>query len=194
MDSYSPRGAWGGGYQRWSAPRQSWSTGNRRGSAPTQQFASQRQWQSSSPQNWSNSASWGVNSGFQRPTWGAPAAGAVEETCVVCGASHPLVECDQFHQLSVEQRRDCIWNLKRCYRCCGANHRAADCGINQPCSICGQTSHHSLLHPNSPAGVDRSPVVTLASNAAGTVTGQKLLQLSGTTPASTPSTPAVCRW
>ena len=191
MDSYYPRGAWGGGYQRWSAPRQSWSTGNRRWSAPTQQFASQRQWQSSSPQNWSNSASRGVNSGFQCPTWGAPTTGAVEEACVVCGASHPLVECDQFHQLPVEQRRDCIWTFKRCYRCCGAGHRAAECYVNQPCSICGQSFHHSLLHPNPPGGVDRSSAAPSASSVVETATGQKLLQLSGTTPASTPSTPAV---
>ena len=185
MDSYDPRGAWGGSYQRWSAPRQSWTTGNQR----------QRQWQFHSSQNWSNPASAGVNSGFQRPTWGAPTAGAVEEACVVCGASHSLVECDQFQQLPVEQRRDCIWTFKRCYRCCGAGHRAAECYVNQPCSICGQSFHHSLLHPNPPGGVDRSSAAPSASSVVETATGQKLLQLSGTAsapsaPASTPSAPA----
>ena len=122
-----------------------------------------------------------------RSTWGAPSPGAVEETCVVCGAAHGLPDCPTFCQLPVGQRRDCIRDQKRCYRCCGANHRAAMCGSSEACASCGSMAHHSLLHPNPTAGGDRSTVTTVASNAAASATGQKLLQLSGTAPAPSSS-------
>ena len=92
VDSYAPRASFGGGPQRQgSSWRQPWSNGGQRWAAPAQQWASPRPWNSYSPQNGSRQApraSWGATSGPVRPTWGAPSSGAVEETCVVCGASH----------------------------------------------------------------------------------------------------------
>ena len=66
--------------------------------------------------------------------------------CPFCNEEHNIWACDTFKKQSVEERRETIKNLKRCYLCLRTGHGVKDCKM-RPCDIdgCGK-KHNKMLH------------------------------------------------
>ncbi|XP_039453257.1 uncharacterized protein LOC120432183 [Culex pipiens pallens] len=111
------------------------------------------------------------------------ATDAGPQKCPVCKGSHQASYCPDFKRLSVEQRIKTIYEQKLCKNCLRVGHRMWTCPIAARCSTCGGR-HHSLIHPEKPAGVRGSasnrpaPVVQQAAGSS--------VPSAGTGTASTP--------
>ena len=57
--------------------------------------------------------------------------------------------CSNFVALNVDQRRQVVYALRKCFKCLGDNHRANQCPQSVMCGQCGQRNHHSLMHFDS---------------------------------------------
>ncbi|XP_058817877.1 uncharacterized protein LOC131681183 [Topomyia yanbarensis] len=72
--------------------------------------------------------------------------------CPLCSAnSHVgLDKCEQFHKLSVAQRRSAANSCKVCYICLKSDHSRRNCKSEKKCSIC-KKNHHELVHSDDSA-------------------------------------------
>ncbi|XP_011858062.1 PREDICTED: uncharacterized protein LOC105555647 [Vollenhovia emeryi] len=68
----------------------------------------------------------------------------IANNCPACkNKQHPLFKCDNFKQLSVPKRIECVKNAMLCYNCL-RSHRGKPCNYSH-CTIC-QRRHNTLLH------------------------------------------------
>ena len=79
-------------------------------------------------------------------------------TCFHCEQPHMLTSCDDFLNMTYDERVQVARDKRLCYRCLVKGHSAAKCRREVSCGKCHSTRHHELIHPPS------DPVVT--SNAA----------------------------
>ena len=65
--------------------------------------------------------------------------------CVFCDRpTHLSKDCRTFGK--PQERRDRIFELRKCFRCLQTGHRARECKQSKPCTECGGNGHHSLIH------------------------------------------------
>ena len=80
--------------------------------------------------------------------------------CIVqsCSQNHPPWLCEEFKALPVTSRKTLVEKSKRCYRCLGVGHKAAECTRARKCGIsgCSSTQHNRLLHRDTPEAVLQS--------------------------------------
>lgn len=65
--------------------------------------------------------------------------------CPQCNESHKLYSCQNFRNLSVEDRRKLITTASLCFNCFGKGHSATDCKSRYSCHKC-RKRHNTLLH------------------------------------------------
>ena len=77
--------------------------------------------------------------------------------CIVqsCSQNHPPWLCEEFKALPVISRKALVERSKRCYRCLGVGHKAAECTRARKCGVsgCNSTQHNRLLHRDPPDAV-----------------------------------------
>ena len=105
----------------WLNKGASWRPGNQQGSQPGNQQGGQ-QWKRHRP-------------------WLSQSV-----SCVLCQDTHLVETCSGFLTMNVDQRRQIIFAMRRCYKCLSEGHRANQCLQYVVCNQCGQPSHHELLH------------------------------------------------
>ena len=66
--------------------------------------------------------------------------------CFYCGLDHSHLDCLQFKQLDYAQKKDALFQKRRCFRCCSDEHGARNCKTQLKCDICQKTNHITLLH------------------------------------------------
>ena len=108
------------------------------------------------------------------------ALGAIESTenakkvCVRCKKEHQLWNCQEFKDLSLEDKYSFVKSEKLCFGCLGGNQQIKDCRIKL-CEIGGcKRKQNRLLHPKVKA--DQNSTSTIAR---GNIVRQKgLLQVA----------------
>ena len=66
--------------------------------------------------------------------------------CKLCSnASHFLIQCPDFRNMTVEQRQATFQRLKACGNCLEEDHSSRNCPSKRSSRTCGRR-HHSLLH------------------------------------------------
>ena len=68
-----------------------------------------------------------------------------KQPCAKCNGEHGIWRCDQFGDLTVDQRIKTARELQLCLNCLSRDHIAADCSSTHRCKTCNKL-HHSLLH------------------------------------------------
>ncbi|XP_057379661.1 uncharacterized protein LOC130701900 [Daphnia carinata] len=74
---------------------------------------------------------------------------STSSTCPVCDSHnrHPLSQCRQFRQLTVEKRAAIVKDFKACFRCLERDHLSHDCKRRERCSTANcEGFHHPLMH------------------------------------------------
>lgn len=64
--------------------------------------------------------------------------------CAACGEPHSLYTCNKFSNMTVQERKQLVFNCRLCYNCLKSNHQSRQCK-SKPCPLCGK-KHHSKLH------------------------------------------------
>lgn len=64
--------------------------------------------------------------------------------CDHCQASHYIVACPKFRELTPRQRLLVVKQLRLCFNCL-RHHAVAACKTTKRCTHCG-TNHHTMLH------------------------------------------------
>lgn len=75
--------------------------------------------------------------------------------CLNCGGNHMIFRCDQFRNLTSEQRVGRANQLKLCHNCLKQTHKTNECSSEFKCFICGK-SHNTLLHVECQVGLERT--------------------------------------
>ena len=70
--------------------------------------------------------------------------------CSLCTNNHPIFQCRQFSDLSVQQRREHIQSASLCFNCLRSGHSARDCTSTFRCRVC-KKAHNTLLHTEAPS-------------------------------------------
>ena len=102
--------------------------------------------------SWSNQGtSWrsGNQQGNQQggQQWNRPRSWLSQSvSCAFCQGTHSIETCSSFLAMNVDQRRQVVFAMRRCYKCLGEGHRANQCSQYVVCNQCGQPLHHGLLH------------------------------------------------
>ncbi|XP_075150742.1 uncharacterized protein LOC142224843 [Haematobia irritans] len=68
-----------------------------------------------------------------------------QQKCPLCSESHPLRLCEEFLQMSVNNRLETVKRLKCCTNCLASSHTFSNCKSSNICFFCKQ-KHHSHLH------------------------------------------------
>ena len=77
------------------------------------------------------------------------------QQCTECGGQHELSGCRDFERLSQSEKRAKVIRERRCYRCLGSGHRAAECPNRMRCRECDRphaTAAHDLNVTGTPSG------------------------------------------
>lgn len=64
--------------------------------------------------------------------------------CNFCKGEHKIYNCEKFHNLSIQERRDAVKTAGLCFNCLRKGHRSCDCTLSK-CKTCNRR-HHTLLH------------------------------------------------
>nr|XP_012143820.1 PREDICTED: uncharacterized protein LOC105662851 [Megachile rotundata] len=80
--------------------------------------------------------------------------------CPVCKKDHLIWSCQQFNELSVNDRKAIVVKAGLCFNCLRRGHGSISC-TRRTCRIC-QGKHHTLLHYRSP--LTNSSTQTLATS------------------------------
>ena len=108
------------------------------------------------------------------------ALGAVEATenakkvCVHCKKVHQLWNCQEFKDLSLENKYSFVKSEKLCFGCLGGNHQIKDCRIKRCAIGCCQRKHNRLLHPKVKAVQNSTSTFANGNN----VRQKRLLQVA----------------
>lgn len=78
----------------------------------------------------------------------ANASTGSDPSCSLCKQRHFLNKYPQFIEMSPNQRREIVQQVKRCFNCLSTKHAMAECKSRFSCRIC-QRKHHSMLHLDS---------------------------------------------
>ena len=73
-------------------------------------------------------------------------SGKSQPSCILCKGVHHLYACEQFQNLTPQERYGIVRKASICHNCLLANHRTIDCRRG-PCRKC-QKRHNTLLHFN----------------------------------------------
>ena len=76
-----------------------------------------------------------------------PVAAQKIRRCPLCTADHPVFECEQVKNSSIDQLKERIKTNKLCFNCLRKGHGVKDCHA-RGCQICNR-KHHTLFHPKS---------------------------------------------
>lgn len=80
--------------------------------------------------------------------------------CKFCNALHQTFHCQQFKDLSPQERVNFVKSSRACFNCLGS-HEVKYCKSKSLCKTCGRP-HHSLLHlPTSAPSTSSSPSVAM---------------------------------
>ena len=69
--------------------------------------------------------------------------------CLRAECRHYLVDCEKFKQLSPREKRQAVFDAKRCFNCLSPEHFVRDCVFRSKCRTCGPLSenkHATALH------------------------------------------------
>ena len=72
-------------------------------------------------------------------------AHAPVQSCVLCGRSHSLESCGQFHKMKLAERNVFVRKKGFCYRCMDGRHLLRTCSKRKERQTCGSL-HPILLH------------------------------------------------
>ncbi|XP_055603791.1 uncharacterized protein LOC129752026 [Uranotaenia lowii] len=78
-------------------------------------------------------------------------------TCVCCGQSHYMSQCERFIKMSLKEKLDFINTKRLCSSCLKGGHWARNCNSKFRCRTCNQ-KHHSFIHPGFSNVEERSTV------------------------------------
>lgn len=84
------------------------------------------------------------NSNKFKPKSGSYSYHALEQVCILCGASHGLQRCPEFLKLSVNERVEKVKEWKLCFNCLKSGHAYGAC-TSSWCNKC-RLKHNTLLH------------------------------------------------
>ena len=68
-------------------------------------------------------------------------------TCKVCSRNHDITQCQEFEDMTVQNRCDFVKRNRLCLNCLHHGHRAQECTKNSMCRQCN-SKHHALVHIN----------------------------------------------
>ena len=68
-----------------------------------------------------------------------------DRSCVLCGRSHILESCGQFHKMKLADRKAFLRKKRFCYGCMDGRHLSRTCSKRKECQTCGGL-HPTLLH------------------------------------------------
>ncbi|UYV69731.1 hypothetical protein LAZ67_7000518 [Cordylochernes scorpioides] len=67
------------------------------------------------------------------------------KNCLLCKLKHKLNQCNEFKQMSIQNRIGYVKQNQLCSNCLRGNHSVDNCKITNRCFHCNK-NHHSLLH------------------------------------------------
>lgn len=67
------------------------------------------------------------------------------DDCNYCNGSHPLKECKEFQNITIEARWDHVLKLKLCFSCLRKGHGIPVCRRRKRCAVNNCRSYHSIL-------------------------------------------------
>ncbi|XP_055589930.1 uncharacterized protein LOC129742106 [Uranotaenia lowii] len=85
----------------------------------------------------------------------------VNWSCVCCGKSHYLSQCDNFLKLSLKDRLNFVNAKRLCSSCLKGGHWARNCNSKFRCRSCNQ-KHNTLIHPGFSKSDNESTAVNNA--------------------------------
>ena len=71
-----------------------------------------------------------------------------DRSCVLCGRSHSLESCGQFHKMKLAEHKVFLRKKESCYGCMDGTHLSRICSKWKECQSCGGL-HPTLLHYNT---------------------------------------------
>ncbi|XP_032413047.1 uncharacterized protein LOC116716235 [Xiphophorus hellerii] len=78
--------------------------------------------------------------------------------CPLHNKPHPLKKCRTFRNKPLTERKAFLKEKGICFKCCSSvTHLAKDCKSAVTCSECDSTSHDTIMHPGSPAQINKAP-------------------------------------
>ena len=87
------------------------------------------------------------------------------QNCNFCSGNHPIWKCEDFKEMSVDDRWTYAKENRLCYRCLGSGHRGANCPRTTPCMVDNcPDNHNSLLHDPTRSKVSNSFVGKVAES------------------------------
>ncbi|UYV73022.1 hypothetical protein LAZ67_10001583 [Cordylochernes scorpioides] len=67
------------------------------------------------------------------------------KNCLLCKLRHKLNQCNEFRQMSIQNRIGYVKQNQLCFNCMCGNHSVENCKITNRCFHCNK-NHHTLLH------------------------------------------------
>ncbi|UYV84304.1 hypothetical protein LAZ67_X001786, partial [Cordylochernes scorpioides] len=67
------------------------------------------------------------------------------KNCLLCKLKHKLNQCNEFRQMSIQNRIGYVKQNQLCFNCLRGNHSVENCKITNRCFHCNR-NHHTLLH------------------------------------------------
>ncbi|UYV66842.1 hypothetical protein LAZ67_4003054 [Cordylochernes scorpioides] len=67
------------------------------------------------------------------------------KNCLLCKLRHKLNQCNEFRQMSIQNRIGYVKQNQLCFNCLRGNHSVENCKITNRCFHCNR-NHHTLLH------------------------------------------------
>ncbi|UYV63643.1 hypothetical protein LAZ67_2005151 [Cordylochernes scorpioides] len=67
------------------------------------------------------------------------------KNCLLCKLRHKLIQCNEFRQMSIQNRIGYVKQNQLCFNCLRGNHSVENCKITNRCFHCNK-NHHTLLH------------------------------------------------
>ena len=74
--------------------------------------------------------------------------GDLAKHCPIHNKPHPLTKCRAFKTKTIAERKACLKEHRRCYKCCSPNHMAKECQVELKCNECESDRHCTALHPD----------------------------------------------
>ena len=82
-----------------------------------------------------------------------PRSGKPQPSCMFCKRTHPIYACEQFRNLTTQERYDFVKKVSICHNCLLTTHKTIDCRRG-PCRKC-QKRHNTLLHFDQPIPAEK---------------------------------------
>ena len=96
-----------------------------------------------------------LNSSSQESKGAALAPATQGIICVLCKSNHRVSKCQLFANMSLAERKSCIFRHRLCFGCLSGGHQSSVCRSRHVCGVC-KKRHPTLLHDYSQVHVDQS--------------------------------------